>query len=655
MLWLARLGLRGRIGPVRAGHGYADPNFRPSSLPYASLVGPLAIDVETERDLAAASDVLVQLPGFLRGEPRAGEVLAGGTLELVFDQDARIQITVEPGTFATAGEAASICLDIETKLSDAATAASFLDPAGNPITDPDRATELAAIVCRWDAARSAVTISSGRRGYVSKLLPSMVEVTGGTAATTLGFPAPVRGAPGRHARHKAPAPTAFVVDVRLDLWAASQRDLGYLIDSLISLLPTRSRVVTRPALLAADTAPGEITLRLLGSGEPTTPESLLHLEASDGLSDRVTGTSLDATLDVTLESTPPCLRFSGSGTAHKVLARAPAVPDPRRVDALAPNGVSISLGIRLVGAAVGHTGLLFVLSSNEQPVLQVGYTVLNAILGDDPVDVVELGATGLFRTDAAVLTPATTTWRVPLAQLTAGATLHVSAQSGPGVVTLALDGTAQDTAELTQTPTSPVLAPGVFGVAEDLLLSLGNAAGNPAPLELTHVHLFSRVLSPLDPRLRPSVNGATSFRAGDIIALGSSERGLAVSGEVETFFVRGSMADTVTLDRPVSRHWRRREAIVHSREFFVQQSDVKRRDDLMNRLYRYCVGYRVSALLEQTDTPIVGNLVIQPVVDVVPKTSAKPGHGAPGVSARVLSEPVVVRKSQASQSQTSQE
>lgn len=656
MLWLARLGLRGKIGPVRAGHGYADPSFRPSSLPYASLVGPLAIDVETERDLVAASDVLVQLPGFLRGAPRAGEALAAGTLELIFDQDASIQITLEAGSFATAAAAASICLDIETKLRSAATTAGFLDRGGNPISDPERVAELANIVCRWDSAESAVTLSSGRRGYVSRLLPSMVEITGGTAATTLGFELPARGAPGRHARHKAPAPTAFVVDVRLDLWAASQRDLGYLIDSLIQLLPTRSRMVTRPALLAADTLPGETALRLLDSGEPTTPESLLHLEVTDGLNDRVTGTDLDTTAGVTLESgPPPRLRLTGAGTASKVLARVPVVPDPRRTDALAPNGVSISLGVRWVGAAVGHSGLVFVLTSNEEPVLQLEYTVLSAALGEDPVDVVELHATALFRNDASALATASTTWRVPLSQLGAGGTLHVSAQSGPGLVTLALDGVAQDTSEPTQTPSVPLLAPGVFGIGEDLSLSLGNPSGNPAPLELSHVHLFSRVLPPLDPRLRLSVNGATSFRAGDIITLGSSERGLAPNGEVEAFFVRASAGDMVTLDRPVSRHWRRGHTIVHSREFFVQQSDVKRRDDLMNRLYRYCVGYRVSALLEQTDTAIVGSLVIRPVVDVVPKTSARPANGAPGVSARVLSEPVVIRKSQASQSQTSQE
>jgi hypothetical protein len=296
-----------------------------------------------------------------------------------------------------------------------------------------------------------------------------------------------------------------------------------------------------------------------------------------------------------------------------------------------------------------------VLSSDEQPVLQLEYTVLNATLGDEAVDVVELHATALFRSDTSVLETASTTWRVPLSQVAAGATLHVSAQSGPGLVTLALDGVPQDTSEATQTPSIPVLAPGVFGVAEDLLISLGNASGNPAPVELTHAHLFSRVLPPLDPRLRLSVNGATSFRAGDIITLGLSERGLAPNGEVEAFFVRGSVGDTVTLDRPVSRRWRRGATIVHSREFFVQQSDVKRRDDLMNRLYRYCVGYRVSALLEQTDTSIVGSLVIKPVVEVVPKTSARPANGAPGVTAQVLSEPVIIRKSQASQSQTSQE
>ena len=83
MLWLARLGLRCQVGTVRAGHGYADPSFRPASLPFVSLVGPLGIEVDPERDLPVALDAIVQLPGFVRGAPRSGQsVCVGATLAM---------------------------------------------------------------------------------------------------------------------------------------------------------------------------------------------------------------------------------------------------------------------------------------------------------------------------------------------------------------------------------------------------------------------------------------------------------------------------------------------------------------------------------------------------------------------------------------------
>jgi len=70
------------------------------------------------------------------------------------------------------------------------------------------------------------------------------------------------------------------------VWASTQRDLGYVIDTLIRTVPIRTRVVTRPGLLAEDMAAGATELRLLSAGEPTLPISLLHLEATDGFHDR---------------------------------------------------------------------------------------------------------------------------------------------------------------------------------------------------------------------------------------------------------------------------------------------------------------------------------------------------------------------------------
>lgn len=139
MLWLARLALRSRVGVVRVGHGYADPNFRPPSLPFASLVGPLSIDVEPERDLPVASDVLVQLPGVLRGETRAGETVpVGATLDLVLDEDAHVQLVLSGGNFASPAAARALCQDVESRLRDAVAAQTIVDGAGAVIVDAER-------------------------------------------------------------------------------------------------------------------------------------------------------------------------------------------------------------------------------------------------------------------------------------------------------------------------------------------------------------------------------------------------------------------------------------------------------------------------------------------------------------------------------------
>lgn len=636
MLWLARLGLRTSVGTVRAGHGYADPSFRPSSLPFVSLIGPLGIEVEPERDLPVASDVLIQLPGFLRGAPRAGEaIVAGSTLSLVLDRDAAVVLSLDGGTLNTAATAQAVCADIEAKLRTAASAGTFQNVAGGGVTDPARQAELGASVCRWDEATSSVVLSSGRQGYVSQLAPSSVDVTGGSAAAALGFTVPAQGELGRHVRQRAPAPKAFAVDLRFDLWTGNQRDLGYLIDALIRVIPTRTRVVTRPALLAAEVGPGDTSLRLLEAGEPTTPESLVHLESSDGFLDRVSDSALELASTASAEAAPPRLVFAGAGVARKVLARTPVVPDPRRSDALAPQGIALTLGLRLVDALPGHAGELAALESDGASLLDVRYAVASVPIDGEDVLVADVTVRARFSSGAGTA-DASVTRRILLERLVAGASLHVVARAGVGTVNIALDGLAQALDDPTITPTPAVAVPGSMAIGTDLAFRLGNPGGNPAPFELDHVHLHGQPVLALDPRLRTSVNGAAQYRAGDFLTLGASERGLMPAGPTESVYVRAVAGDTLTLDRPIAQRWRRR-TLVHGRDCFVQQLEVKRRDDLMNRLYRYSVGYRVSAFLEQPDTAIRGGLVVQPVVEVQPRRGLRLAAGAPGV--RAVSHP----------------
>ena len=102
LLWLARAGLRARGEAVHAGHGYADPNYRPPRLPYLSLTGPLDLRIEAERDPGRKRFVFVQNPGYLAGAERDGTHLvpAPGRVYLRFDGDARATLDVDFGALA---------------------------------------------------------------------------------------------------------------------------------------------------------------------------------------------------------------------------------------------------------------------------------------------------------------------------------------------------------------------------------------------------------------------------------------------------------------------------------------------------------------------------------------------------------------------------
>lgn len=76
LLWRARAGLRLEGAALRAGHGMADQNYRPPHLPYASVVGPLCVEVEPDRDAPRAVSLWVQTPGHLDGAARPAGAVA---------------------------------------------------------------------------------------------------------------------------------------------------------------------------------------------------------------------------------------------------------------------------------------------------------------------------------------------------------------------------------------------------------------------------------------------------------------------------------------------------------------------------------------------------------------------------------------------------
>ena len=98
LLWRARAGIRVE-GSLRAGHGMADASYRPPALPYASVVGPLNIELEPDRDQPRTIFLPVQAPGYLAGAERAaGDLVPGpGHLTLRLDGDILVTADVDLG------------------------------------------------------------------------------------------------------------------------------------------------------------------------------------------------------------------------------------------------------------------------------------------------------------------------------------------------------------------------------------------------------------------------------------------------------------------------------------------------------------------------------------------------------------------------------
>src|SRR5207244_10663488 len=86
-LWQARLSIPTPSARAFAAHGYVDPSYRPPRLPFVSVVGPLSLHVEPERENGRAAQAKLRVPGFVIGQVRApaATVAAAGGLRLRFD------------------------------------------------------------------------------------------------------------------------------------------------------------------------------------------------------------------------------------------------------------------------------------------------------------------------------------------------------------------------------------------------------------------------------------------------------------------------------------------------------------------------------------------------------------------------------------------
>ncbi|RYZ43945.1 MAG: hypothetical protein EOO71_01510 [Myxococcaceae bacterium] len=632
LLWQGRMALRSGDVRVFAAHGYVDEAYRPSRVPFFSVVGPLGLHPEPERENGRTATSTVRIPGHLIGRPRGpgDSVPAGGALKLRLDGLALVTLSGLPGgSFGAAATGPAIVAALNTKLADALAGGQFQEPSGAPLANPLLLAALAAVTCRWDAEDSRIAISADP-GIPSLDFRSSVEVlpVAGSIAGALGLEPPERSQEGRAYLSRLRAPKAMTVDVQVDLWAASQVDLASIMDTVALSIPTRGQMVLRPSLLGADVAEGSTTVRLLPRGEPTLPTSLAHLEASDQGQERARGGRVELTPGASWLPSSGGLRLSGTGTATVRVHPTPVVPDAFHVDNPAPEGLALSLGLQVApGAADAQTVPVFVLLAQARPVLRLVLRYLQV----GPRLWGEVVATATLSQDGGTQV-AETRWRLSPERLEAGVMLHARLEAGEGVVWLSVDGAPQPLLDLEATPGPPVAAPGVTVAGSDMLLTLGADTGTPLAFTVDHLHLAAEPVGPLDPSLRRSVTAPSRLRTGDVVVLGDCEDGYRIGKRRFQALALAVDGDEVTLSRPVEGAWARGRTLVFQEECFFFQTQLRRKDDLLNHLYRCSVDYRVSALMDEPNARTSARLVEKPQVELLPRGASRASGGHPGTS-----------------------
>ena len=614
MLWAVRSGLRLEALNLRAGHGVADPNYRPPQLPYAAVIGPLNLAVESERDLPRSIFIWVRTAGYLSGGARLADHLVPdpGELHLRLDTDATVHLALDFGEltgepFNEEDTGTAVAAVIQAALADRIDAEAVEIEGGE--LDPTRSSELREATIRWDRASHRLVIASGRRGVVgveSNAFDqvSRVEVLAGPndLAEALGFNQDVIMVDGRIVRHRIPNPTAVAVDVRLDLWAGRQRELALIMDQWSRITPTRGHLLTRTGLLSADAAVGDTLLRLQRLGESATPWTLLQLEPELGFVDRLAGTR-------PRQSTPGLVdahgvHLTGNATVTWAVYQAPPVPQPWRSGHPAPDGYSLTWGLQLEGGTVGQEVRILHLAHGNQTALQIDLTIAEE--EDELFGHIRASA----QHDDGTPFPAAE-GRVRMTTLQAGADLHVLVSARSGRLALFVDGM---TIEPLPDALDPV--PGMPAGGDDMLLIIGDPEAVDFDVNILHLQLHGRPFGPTDPLLRRSLSHAAQWRIGEPIALVTTKTGYSAAGEAFYAAVIAVEGEQVRLDRPLTRNWPRSGTLVYQRSLFYSQKQLRRRDDFMNQLFRITAEYRISAFLEERLPATTAPLVEEPEVEV---------------------------------------
>jgi hypothetical protein len=576
--------------PIHAAHGYADPAYRPPRLPFVSVVGPVAVEIEPLRDTKEPPVVLVLMPGHVIGRPRApGQVVGSGALKLRFDGAATVTITGIVGrALATDADGTACAMQIEKALRDTVGAGGAVGADGKPVSAAAQA-ELSDATVRWDPRARRFAIASGRRGPVDGPRRSSVEVldVAGSIAGDLGV-ADVAPVDGRLHRHELRIPLAMLVDVRLDCWAATQAQLAAIVDDLERRFPGRGSLLTAPSLLADDLKDGDRSLRLLPEGQPIGRWGWALLEAGDSLRDRVAGAVFTAIGD--LDRTPQRIRFDGTHRALRaILSPTPLVPDPLAPEHPAPRGMALALGFALAGELpAGGAAALASLDYEGLPALRL------EIVSSPPngTTQVEIVATATFQSGSSVSGPAVTRWRMPASRLKDRVILHAAVVAARGTVELYLDG------EVAPDGSTKSTAQGAPRARHDMTLTIGDPDGSPVPIDVTFAHLSAEPLGPSDPRLRTAVTRAAQWPPGRAIQLAETVDGIEPGKARFATTIVAVEGDVLHVDPPIAGGWDRGRTIVYADEYFLQQAQVRRKDDLLNHLYRATGEYRVSALLD---------------------------------------------------------
>lgn len=631
LLWRSRLAVRAGRARAFAGHGYADPSYRPPVVPFASVVGPLTFAVEPEREAGRTAHGLVAIPGHIIGAPRSPALALGGagSLRLRFDRRVIVDLALValPTTpFGDPATGPAIAARIQNEILSAVTNHELTDERGEPITDPAIEQAVARAVVRWSQHALQLAISSSAESN-----PSSVEVlpVPGDLAPALGLDTPAVQRDGRRHLHKLPPPTAVTIDVRLDLWAANQQDLAQMFHAHAASTPTRGSLALRPSLLAADAAAMTSTIRLLDRGEPTTRESLVHLESGDGLIDRVEDITFTATAPAALDATG--FRLEGAGRIAATIHRPLLVPHPLHADEPAPLGFAVALGLAITANGVQNEVFeLLTIRTAAHTVFRLEIRIeRHAQSGGPPRLFGALTATSTTLV-GGVGAPIETRWRLPLSTLEAAGTLHAAVDAREGRIRMWHEGVPQNLGDAFATPAAPIVQPGRSPMAPDMRVTLGSLAGNlPRAVVVSHLHVSREPLGPLDPRLRGSLTRADQLRPGDTLSLAVTRDGYRVSDDRALAIVVDVDGDEVTLNRTLPVAFARKSTLAFQEQCFFHQTGVKRRDDLVNRLYHTSFDYRLSALLDDPLDATSAALVLTTREELIAGMAREPGPRGP--------------------------